>query len=366
MAHRPKLRAIASCGGEGGVCSESKSMIDRLSYLPDQVAHHILSFLAVTDLVRVCCVSKRCRELSLSAPSLNFDEIPLRCRSTCRDRLQLMTYLERFLYHRGDNKIQGFRVNWERHYMDENETVCICASEHYRIITWINNAVRRNVEVLNLKMTLYDSEEAPFPSSVFLCGSLRSLAVDMNFTLLRTPSFAFSSNLKFLELKDVVIEDERFFKWISCSCKFIQELHLDRVRGIETISIESSSLKILRFYDVFNIYHLSISGEKLEDLVVFWYFESPSNSSLNIFAPNLKFLSWNGKLMNHLKLGKFRRLETALLCLRPEANDLDKVYEILCSLSKVRTLKLDEATVKVNKSRTLRADFSFFCLCDRS
>ncbi|KAK9921298.1 hypothetical protein M0R45_029815 [Rubus argutus] len=203
MAHKPKLRAVASCGGGGGVCSESKSMIDRLSDLPDQVAHHILAFLTVTDLVRVCCVSKRCRELSLSAPSLNFDEIPLGCRSTCRDRLQLMTYLERFLYHRGDNKIQGFRVNWERHYMDENDTVCICASEHYRIITWINNAVRRNVEVLDLKMTLYDSEEAPFPSSVFLCGSLRSLAVDMNFTLLRTPSFAFSSSLYFLELKDV-------------------------------------------------------------------------------------------------------------------------------------------------------------------
>ncbi|XP_062004585.1 putative F-box/FBD/LRR-repeat protein At4g03220 [Rosa rugosa] len=364
MAPKPKKRAIASCEGEGGGCSESKSMIDRLSDLPDQVAHHILSFLTVMDLVRVCCVSKRWRELSLSAPCLNFDEIPSGCRSTCRNRLQLMTYLERYLFHRGGNKIQSFRVNWERHYMDENETVCICASEHYRLITWINSAVRCNVEVLDLKMTLYDPEEAPFPSSVFLCGTLRSLAVDMNFTLLRTPSFGFSSNLTKLELKDVVIEDDRFFKWVSCSCKFIEELHLDQVRGIITISIESSSLKILRFFDVFNTSHLSISGEKLEDIVVGWYVESPSNSSLNICAPNLRCLSWSGKLMNHLTLGKFRHLEAAVLRLRPDENELDKVYEVLCSLCKVRALMLDEATIKVPFSKgSMRAPiYNIHCL----
>ncbi|XP_004303551.1 PREDICTED: putative F-box/FBD/LRR-repeat protein At4g03220 isoform X1 [Fragaria vesca subsp. vesca] len=359
MASKPKKRAIAGCEGEGGGCSESKSMIDRLSDPPDQVAHHILSFLTVVDLVRLCCVSKRWRELSLSAPCLNFDDIPSSCRSTCYDRLQLMTYLERFLFHRGDNKVQSFHVNWERHYMDENETVCICSSEHYRLLTWINCAVRCNVEVLDLKMALYDPEEAPFPSSVFLCGTLKSLVVDMNFTLLRTPSFGFSSNLSKLQLKDVVIEDERFFKWISCSCKFIQELHLDQVRGIETISIASSSLKIFRFFDVFNTSHLSISGEKLEDIVVGWYVESPSNSSLNICAPNLKVLSWSGKLMNHLSLGKFRCLEAAVLRLRPDADEVDKVYEVLCSLCKVRALMLDEATIKAPFSKgSMRAPIS--------
>ncbi|XP_050381581.1 F-box/LRR-repeat protein At5g02910-like [Argentina anserina] len=352
MARQGKKRAIA------GGCSESKSIIDRLSDLPDQVAHHILSFLTVTDLVRACCVSKRCRELSLSAPSLNFDEIPVGCRSTCYNRLQLMTYLERFLFHRGDNKVNSFRVNWERHYMDEDETVCICASEHYRLITWINSAVRCNVEELDLKMVLYDPEEAFFPSSVFLCGTLKSLVVDMNFTILRTPSFGFSSNLKKLQLKEVVIEDEQFFKWISVSCKVIQELHLHEIRGIRTISIESSSLRKFKFFDAFNTYHLSISGDNLESINIGWYV-GLLNSSLNICAPNLKSLCWHGQLMNHLSLGRFRCLRTAVLNLRPEANEADKMYEILCSLGKVIALSLGEAIIKAPFSKgSMRAPIS--------
>ena len=90
MARKHEKRAIASCEGEGGGCStESKSlMIDRLSDLPDELlTHHILSFLDITDLARVRCVSKRLRALSLSLPSFNFDEmILMSCRSTCINR----------------------------------------------------------------------------------------------------------------------------------------------------------------------------------------------------------------------------------------------------------------------------------------
>lgn len=48
--------ATASCEGEGG--SKSESVIERFSNLPDQVVHHIVSFLAITDLTRFSCVQK--------------------------------------------------------------------------------------------------------------------------------------------------------------------------------------------------------------------------------------------------------------------------------------------------------------------
>lgn len=343
--------------------NKSEAMADRFSDLPDQVAQHILSFLSITDLARVCCVSKRCAERCMSTSALNFDGFSSDWKSTCYKRLQLLTYLERFLFSRGDNKIQSFRVNWERHYVDGNETPCICDSEHYRMITWIKRAVRCNVEMLDLKMTLYDSKEAAFPFCIFLCGSLRALKVDMDFTLLRTPSFAFSSNLNYLKLRSVVIEDERFFKWISSSCKFLQELHLKELCGTETISIESSSLKRLEFFGVFNVSHLNIAGEKLEDISIGWLFESPSNKSFNISAPNLKSLSWMGKLASHTNLGKFKSLQVAILFLEPKEDDLQNVYDVFCSLCKVKILMLDEATVKVKKSRTRQTEiFLFFII----
>lgn len=93
----------------------------RFSNVPDEVAHRILSFLAITDLTRFGCVSKRCRELPLSAPSLDFDlsASDYTFASTCEKRIQLLNYLDSFLSRHGDNKIQRFRVRLECHCVEK-------------------------------------------------------------------------------------------------------------------------------------------------------------------------------------------------------------------------------------------------------
>ncbi|XP_004305661.1 PREDICTED: putative F-box/LRR-repeat protein At3g49150-like [Fragaria vesca subsp. vesca] len=350
MSQRRKLGEISSYEGEGG-CGENESGIDRFSDLPDHVAHHILSFLALPDLSRVCCVSKRCGELCIFAPSLNFDEFPSDAMSTCGGRLNLLTYLERFLFHGGDNKIQSFRVRWERHYMDEDATPCICDNEHYRLSTWIQNAVWCNVEVLDLKMNLYDTELMCLPSCGFLCAHLWSLVVDMTIAVIKTPSSAFSSNLKYLELRNVYIEDDDFFKWISHSCKCIEDLHLGQLHGVERITLLRPSLK--RFSFICGsldhmMSHISISSEKLVDLQICWTFDSPSNKSLNMDAPNLKCFKWIGNLMKYPNLGKLECLKTAAVCLVPEEDDLDKVHEFLWSLRRAPSLMLNEVAIKAS------------------
>lgn len=97
-----------------------------------------------------------------------------------------------------------------------------------------------------------------FPSCIFLCESLRSLSVAINCKI-QAPS-TFFSFLKCLELSDVEIVDESFFKWISQSCKCIEVLDLDDVYGIENINIESSSLESFSFQCVnqTGICHLKI------------------------------------------------------------------------------------------------------------
>ncbi|KAM0980609.1 hypothetical protein ACFX2A_014037 [Malus domestica] len=271
--------------------------------------------------------------------------------ASCEVRLKLVNSLDRFLLQRGDNKIGHFRLVWKSHavYEENDEAPCFCVNEHFRIMTWIHNALRCNVKVLDAKNRVVDFEDelyTLFPSCVFLCATLTSLAVDMDFTMVKTPSVAFSSNLVYLKLLNVKIEDEGFFKWISCSCKFIKEIFLFGISVRGNIIIKSSSLEKFGYVDggSFTLSHLNISGEKLEVINITWRFSSPDDKSLNIFAPRLKDLCWRRSLVNQANLGELECLEKADICLEPKADDSDKLIKHFYSLHRVEHLVLNAAT----------------------
>lgn len=223
------------------------------------------------------------------------------------------------------------------------------------ILTWIQNAVSCKVEKLLVKIISPEDVSTITTMSmtfIFLCESLRSLLLKMYCTIHEAPSFAVSSNLNYLKLQNVRINDEGFFKWISCCCRFIEELILEEVRGINTVTIESSSLKIFGFYFPVDICHLILSCEKLEDIVIDWRVDEPSNRSSNIFAPNLKKLMWYGNVMNQRNLGKLECVEQVTLQLEPEV-DYKNVYGLLCSLCWVRVLIIDLFTIQVKRTMAL-------------
>lgn len=349
MEHKRKSLAARSCEDEGAC---SVNMIGRFSNLPKEIIHHILSNCAIQDLARFCCLSKPFRELCLSTPSVKFCGISSygsANMSTCELRLKLVNTLDRFLLNRGDNKMQSFALFWNGHDDEDADEPCFCVNENFRIITWIQNAVRCKVEKLYLDVTFFDFEGEPlaFPSCVFLCASLRSLVVDMARTIVKTPSFTFSSNLEKLNLRDVVIKDEGFFKWISCCCEFMKELSLGEVNGIDNITIESSSLEKFYFinYQVEETCHLNISGQKLEEININCS-HSPRSTVLNIIAPNVKCLLLEGNVKNHLNLGELECLEQAAILMEPIVDEFDKVFDVLCSLCSVEVLVLNEATIK--------------------
>ncbi|XP_050122415.1 putative F-box/FBD/LRR-repeat protein At5g44950 isoform X4 [Malus sylvestris] len=286
-----------------GVRAFAKSMTDRISDLPDGVAHHILSFLAITDLTRFGCVSKRCKQLYLSTPSLDIDVFSDAHMVSCFK--QLLSSLDRFLWmHRGVNKIQRFRIYWDDFRHDDFLGLDFLEDATFRLMTWIHNAVSCNVEVLevDIRMMIGRERRPLFPLSVFLCGSLKSLFLNMGRILLKAPSLTSSSNLEYLELRCVCIKDEDFFKWISSSC------------------------------------------EKLEEICISWEHTPTGCRLLNIRAPNLKYLKWFGCLMMRQNLGELMCLEKAELSLMPEVDDLNFLSEVLCSISRVKVLTLNHET----------------------
>lgn len=323
--------------------------VDRFNDLSDEVVHHILSFLSIRDLACFGSASKRCKELCLSTPSLNFDELCHRDLSTSSKRLMLLSSLDRFLVRRGDEKLQQFRLVWDIEYFLVKEFSY--EEEKFRVITWIHNAVKCNVEVLDLECGSFRMALTPFPSCVFLCRSLRSLMVDMKLMVFKEPSSASFSNLECLKLRNVKIADEGFFKWFSCYCNCIKELCLEQVSGVQNITIVSSSLLSFSFvnHSLTEQCQLSIAAEKLVDLVIDIK-SIPHRKSINILAPNLTSMKWIGRLLIHQNLGEFIRLEKAdLFFLKTGACDFGIVSEFLCSICRVKVLILNAESLKVKR-----------------
>ncbi|KAK9921278.1 hypothetical protein M0R45_029796 [Rubus argutus] len=142
-----------------------------------------------------------------------------------------------------------------------------CYCDDIRLNAWIDNAVRCNVEVVQIVNSAPDWYHR-LPSSLLLCQSLRSLLVDGKAYIGREVTSSTFSNLEYLELKNVMIEnDKEFWKWVSYSCKCIKDLHLEGVSGGKDIIIDSSSLESFSFKSLFihsaraDSCNLNISGQ---------------------------------------------------------------------------------------------------------
>ncbi|VVA21824.1 PREDICTED: F-box/LRR-repeat [Prunus dulcis] len=311
----PKRKLLATTSSQAqGACPDH--MKDRFSNLPDEVAHQILSSVSILDLTRFGTLSKKCRELYLSTPSLNFDEFNNWNKSSYAKQFKLLSSLDKFLVHRRENKIQCFRICWSLSY----GKAASLYNELYRVVTWIHMAVRCNVEVLDLELRIPDTTRLELPSCIFLCGSLRSLSVHCN-KILTAPSL---------------------------------ELWLELVHGAKQITISSSSLETLRFISCYAYYsfqnpsgnfHLNISGERLEDIYIDWKV-IPTGHSISIFAPNLKHLKWIGTLASRQYLEKLMCLEKAEIFLHPRSEDFSKLFSVLSSIHSVKLLVLNEETTK--------------------
>lgn len=159
----------------------------------------------------------------------------------------------------------------------------------------------------------------------------------------------FSSDLQHLTLREVWI-NEWFCKWISRSCNCIKHLQLSTFKFIRKVTINSSSLESFKL--VFgideDISHLNITDDKLQDIDISWRnVSSPSSTSLNILASNLKNFKWEGDLMKTQNLGGLKSLGKVEIFLCSKVDDFVCVLELLCSICRVKVIILNEQTTKV-------------------
>ncbi|RXH93745.1 hypothetical protein DVH24_014321 [Malus domestica] len=236
---RCKHQLPVGCHGEG---TSSEAGIDRFSDLPEEVAHHILSFVDFKYPIRITTKNKP------------------------KHLASLMSSFDGYLHFRGHNRMQRIRIHLS--FSTSKNEKKYCDDYSRLLLKWIHNAVRCNVEHLDLNFDHCVTSTFSLPSFILHSQSLRSLLVSLgiiNSDVVEGPSLSFSSNLRYLSLCYVKIVDESLFKWISWCCKYLKELHLRSVKGIQDISVESSSLESFPFINHGDV-HLSISCEKLENI----------------------------------------------------------------------------------------------------
>ncbi|KAM1198845.1 hypothetical protein ACFX2G_010349 [Malus domestica] len=94
-----KRRTLRATGSSKRQKVPTECTVDRISNLPEGVAHKTLSLLTLKDLARFGSLSKTCRALYLSTPRLNF--ILPEHTSTRNEWSRFFNSVDRFLNLRG-------------------------------------------------------------------------------------------------------------------------------------------------------------------------------------------------------------------------------------------------------------------------
>jgi hypothetical protein len=299
-----KLEACSLLQSKGSFVDNS----DRINNLPNHIAHHILSFLTMEDIARLSIVSKWWQELCISIPSLTLDVDGMRYKGKDFKLIYFKNFLDRLMLRRNGMKMVRFCVHW---------TFPDWHSEEYRFLTWLHDAVRSNVEVLYLDLCIFRRGTFHMPLCVLHCESLRFLTVSLFGGVLQLPSSTGFKKLQSLSLTHVRVLDDLFVERVLSSCNSLDKLCLHGVNGTNNISIQSSSLKYLEItsYMHNNLFHVNVSGELLEELIICWKFFPSGGRSLKIATPHLKCFTWGGFAPDNYFLGNLKCLRSCALSL---------------------------------------------------
>ncbi|TVU43231.1 hypothetical protein EJB05_09678 [Eragrostis curvula] len=214
-------RKVAKRGESSGTRGEGDGLgpaADRLSDLPDELLHHVMSFIKAWEVVRTCVLSRRWRYLWASAPCID-----VRFRRFCEPVEDFAKFVYRLLLAREAlAPVDTLRLRSSGTNDDfDNEDVKM----------WIRHAIKRNARVIQL-------------------SGLRNLFVELH------PMDLVSRHLKILELSYADVFD-KFTSQLPSGCPYLEELELKgclvEARGIMSAALKSLTMINCAFTPNFTI-----------------------------------------------------------------------------------------------------------------
>jgi hypothetical protein len=317
------------------------------SNLPDHIVHRIHSFLPLKDLSRLCCVSRRFRDLRISNSCLVLCNID--CYHNLLNRYRFKNFLDRFVVRRSlyGVKTHQLFLLWFFEGSLEDET--------YRVNTWLYQAVNSGLKQIEIELTIGGFAYA-LPPCVLSCNSLKSLVVVINNGIIKFPSASLAGSVTTLErliLESVRIEDDYLEEALS-NFNSLKCLILTKISGLKRMTINSSTIDKLIIRDCNDLQIINISAEKLRNLLILWRPNYSGGTSLKINAPNLVTFEWGGYVVDFYYIDNFSSPMYASIALGLSHHRQYESSSIKCNLDKLlhsmrraKSLKLWDKFVEV-------------------
>ncbi|KAF9589177.1 hypothetical protein IFM89_019493 [Coptis chinensis] len=284
---------------------------DRISSLPDEVLHYILSFLDMWYVVRTCILSKRWRSLWTSVPYINLDMdiLPFYIED-------FINFLYNVLFCRDQSNIHTFRLI-------HNDAHVIDSYEINSIFDCVSIALKDNVRELNLELLAsIHLPEIELPRCLLNSRSLVKLNLDIDYdnkyfikVFISLPESVNLPNLKLLKLQKFGFRDSRHSSLTIYAAQLKHlEICVDEYSDKNKVSISSPMLKSFRceccISDEYFLEDLSSLDRADIDMGMGW-----RTSDAEIYRKMMKFL---GGLCNAKSLA----LSVWLLEVLPRADEL--------------------------------------------
>ncbi|OVA11118.1 F-box domain [Macleaya cordata] len=291
---------------------------DRISDLPENVIHHILSFLLIKDVIRTSFLSKRWRYIWTSVPNLEFDGLVF------SPKTKFMNFVDSVILRRSGLSIQKFSLRFGGYYCDGS-----------RIRTWILAAATHNVRELSISS--HTGEPFELPSCIFTCSSLTVLKLNSYNSTLNLPSSVRLPFLKSIQLTSVTFLEDNWNQ-IFRNCPMLEDVVMEDcdLGNLTVLHISSPSMQ-----------RLTIDGLPKDS--TFYY--PLLNHEIRISTPGLLSLKYTDCTMKNIYLENMSSLVDATIDFKFY---LDKRVEIcLChvinflkGISHTKILTLSSSSVQ--------------------
>ncbi|GAV60653.1 F-box domain-containing protein/LRR_2 domain-containing protein/FBD domain-containing protein [Cephalotus follicularis] len=301
--------------------------VDRISKMPDAVVCHIMSFLPKEEAVNTSILSKRWKYLFASLTNLHFDYSSFsktlnkgrRRRSSTSSSSNIISFIslvDRVLFLRISSSIHSFYVNFRE------------AIDLFRVTAWINTALLRNVQEIDLLVCLRESSVLPGD----LCTSKTLVVLKLKFdpvpslhgldlvTMLNVPAKVCLPSLKHLHLDNVTFADDNSIARLISSCPVLEDLTL--------------------YCDWDNICKLSISSCSLKRFTVRTCCFYAALDEILVHAPSLVYLDYADYLPVSCSLTNLDSLVEARIGFEKFSDNNASITQFFKRISHVQSLKL--------------------------
>ncbi|KAK9151847.1 hypothetical protein Syun_010156 [Stephania yunnanensis] len=287
----------------------------RINDLPDNLIHHILSFLPIKDVIRTSYISKRWRYLWTSVPSLDFDGLVF------DPQMKFVKFVDSILSHRSNSAIEKFCLRFGSDY---------CRLPH--VHAWVLTAVRNNVRELSI--AFHTEQSFQLPSCMFTCRTLQVLSLNLYNSVLKLVPPINLPVLKTLRLSSVRFRDDNLTQLLS-NCPLLENLHLEACVISAHINVFSHSLQ-----------RLTIDGSPKQFLLD----HSGVKNGIRVFAPRLLSFTYRNHHAQCIHLEDVSSVVQASISLEFDwdVNHIvcgQRVSNSLEGLLNVKVLTLSSATV---------------------